>query len=162
MSLRHSMLPVAVSDVPVLRKRATRGINILTVMELTRPVRGYWEGLAWVLGAYVLIQFMYRIPRYAWESKSSVYLIAPFWYLLSVVYLWIGERLRRLDVRWVYAVWHILHILLIGCNVGILGYRKIAGELPYVFTSTARGITEFLISPVLYITLGLLYRAPRS
>lgn len=133
----------------------------MTVMEFAQPIRGYWRGSVWVLGAYVLLQFMYRIPRNIWTSIASDHAIAPFWFLLLAVYLWIGEKLRRLDVRWVSAVWHALHIFLIGCVVGILGYRKMSGELPYGFTSTARTITEFLISPVLYISLGLLYRAPR-
>jgi len=131
-------------------------------MEHSRPDRRYWEGAVWVLGAYVLLQFMYRIPRHIWTGIASDHAISPFWFLLMVVYLWVGGRLRRLDVRWIHALWHILHILLIGCVVGILGYRKMSGELPYVMTSTARTITEFLISPVLYISLGLLYRAPGS
>lgn len=129
-------------------------------MEHARPIRGYWEGAVWVLGAYVLLQFMYRIPRHIWTSIASDHAIAPFWFLLVGVYLRVGGRLRRLDARWVHAAWHVLHILLFVCVGGILGYRKLSGDIPYVFTSTARTFIEFLISPVLYISLGLLYRAP--
>lgn len=131
-------------------------------MEDARPIRGYWTGAAWVLGAYVLLQFMYRIPIRLWHDIASDHAIAPFWFLLVAVYLLVGGRLRRLDVPWIHASWHALHILMFVCVGGILGYRKVFGDIPYGFTSLSRTITEFLISPVLYIILGLLYRAPGS
>jgi hypothetical protein len=132
----------------------------MTVMEHAHRTNAYWKGSGWVLGGYVLLQLAYRIPRETWPDIVRDHAIPPFWLLLSVVYLWVGGRLRRLDAGWVRAVWHVLHILLFVCVAGMLGYRRYIGDIPYGMTSTAKTITEFLISPVLYITLGLLYRAP--
>jgi hypothetical protein len=44
----------------------------------------------------------------------------------------------------------------------VLAVGRFIGSVPYSILSTVRPILEFLISPVLYIAMGLLYKASRK
>jgi uncharacterized membrane protein (DUF485 family) len=122
----------------------------------------YWTGLVVLLVGYLLLQLLYFYPTDALPEAVKGFPLSPVWWLLAVVYLAGGWILNQVGVRWQLVVWHVVHIFLISYAMTVLAVSRFIGSVPYSILSTVRPILEFLISPVLYIAMGLLYKASRK
>jgi hypothetical protein len=58
---------------------------------------------------------------------------------------------------WMMFLWNLVHILLIAYLGLAEGYEIFIAPMAYGIRSSAAPIIEFLISPVFYMALGLLY-----
>lgn len=134
----------------------------MTDMRIGTIAGNYWTGLVVLLVGYLLLQLLYFYPTDALPEAVKGFPLSPVWCLLAVVYLAGGWILNQVGVRWQLVVWHVVHIFLISYAMTVLAVGRFIGSVPYSILSTVRPILEFLISPVLYIAMGLLYKASRK
>jgi hypothetical protein len=135
--------------------------SLMTVMRSGTYPRNYWKGFAALLLAYTLLQLVYYVPEAMMPEVVKKTTFSPIWLLLVVVYAAGGWILSKTGVGWMRALWHIVHISLIAFAMLVLAYGRLIGPVPYGIAASVRPILEFLISPVLYLAVGLLYRAMR-
>jgi hypothetical protein len=62
-----------------------------------------------------------------------------------------------MKVGWMLFLWNLLHIALLAYLLLAAFYEWIIAPLPYGIRGSVAPIIEFLISPVYYIGLGVLY-----
>ncbi len=73
-----------------------------------------------------------------------------------IVYLVGTSHLREQQNFWMLYLWHIVHISLLGTITCIGLYDWIFGMVSYQVKEIAASMQEFLISPMLYIAMGIL------
>ena len=79
--------------------------------------------------------------------------------LITIIIYFVGTfHLGKLKDTWMSTIWHLVHIsgLLIITSIGLFDWC-IGGSL--TLSRFARSIQEILISPVLYVAMGLLNRS---
>lgn len=123
--------------------------------------RYYWTGLMLLLMAYTALQFVYYLPASSLPKMINRSGLSPLWFLLVIVYVAGSLILRQTGVAWLNAIWHLVHISLITFALAVLVYGRLAGSVPIGVSAAVRPIMEFLISPILYLAMGLLYRHMR-
>jgi hypothetical protein len=123
--------------------------------------RHYWTGLTLLLLAYTALQFVYYLPASSLPKIIKKSGLSPLWFLLVVVYVAGSVILRQTRVAWLNAIWHLVHISLITFALAVLVYGRLAGSVPIGVSAAVRPILEFLISPILYLAMGLLYKSMR-
>lgn len=123
--------------------------------------KNYWKSLLALLVLYTLLQLIYYIPESSFPEAVRRIRLSPLWFVLAVVYACGWLVIRRWEVPWILMVWHAVHIALVGFALGTLAFMQIIGPVPNGIATSIRPIVEFLISPVLYLALGLLYRTTR-
>ena len=123
--------------------------------------KAFWKGLAVMLPLYALLQLVYYLPESTLPGWMTVTGLSPVWFLLAPVYLAGWWILGRTELRWLLPIWHIVHIALVGFALTALAYGRFIAPLPEGIAASVRPIVEFLISPILYLALGLLHKAVR-
>jgi len=123
--------------------------------------RHYWTGLMLLLLAYTALQFVYYLPASSLPKIIKKSGLSPLWFLLVIVYVAGSVILRQTRVAWLNAIWHLVHISLITFALAVLVYGRLAGSVPIGVSAAVRPILEFLISPILYLAMGLLYKSMR-
>jgi len=123
--------------------------------------RHYWTGLMLLLLAYTALQFVYYLPASSLPKIIKKSGLSPLWFLLVIVYVAGSVILRQTRVAWLNAIWHLVHISLITFALAVLVYGRLAGSVPIGVSAAVRPIMEFLISPILYLAMGLLYKSMR-
>lgn len=134
------------------------------LMEVNRTgsyPRHYWTGFIMLLLAYTALQFVYYLPAGLLPKMIRRSGLSPLWFLLVIVYVAGSVILRQTRVAWLNAIWHLVHITLITFSLAVLGYARLAGSVPIGVSAAVRPIMEFLISPILYLAMGLLYKSLR-
>jgi hypothetical protein len=142
-------------------KRQGRTRTLMTVMRTGSYPKNYWKGFAALLLAYTLLQLVYYVPTKSLSEVVGKTTFSPLWLLLVMVYVAGAWILSRTGVGWLNVLWHLVHISLISFVLLVLAYGRLIGPVPYGIAAAVRPILEFLISPVLYLAVGLLYRAIR-
>ncbi len=82
--------------------------------------------------------------------------------LVTVAVYFVGTfHLGKLKVTWMASLWHIVHIsgLCIITAIGLFDWLFLEGKTILGLSRFARTIQELLISPILYVAMGLLNRA---
>lgn len=110
-----------------------------------------------MLLAYSLVQFSFNFPiipvpvwlkhnrqLFRWVNMSFVYVIGIF-------------VIRKMTPAWLLFSWNIVHIVLMGYLMLAAAYEYFIAPMPYGIRGSAAPIIEFLISPVFYVAMGLLY-----
>lgn len=94
-----------------------------------------------------------QIPRKLRHAISLGITIAV--YVVGTIHL------GKLKVTWMATLWHIVHIagLCIITAIGIYDWIFLTGKPNLGLSMFARSIQELLISPVLYVGMGLLHNA---
>lgn len=64
--------------------------------------------------------------------------------------------LRKYMVTWMMQIWHLLHIVFISILIAIGFYDWYHGGITEQVRNVANTIHEFLISPALYVTMGII------
>lgn len=100
------------------------------------------------------------------DNKDSVVIPRKLRHVISLgitiaVYVVGTIHLGKLKVTWMATLWHIVHIagLCIITGIGIFDWLFLTGKPIVGLSMFARSIQELLISPVLYVAMGLLHRA---
>lgn len=86
-----------------------------------------------------------RILRHAIKlvSSVSVYLIGTF-------------HIQKFSVKWMEKLWHLIHLSMLGFLLSIGAFVWLISDIPYLLIQFSSTIQELLISPTLYIVMGLL------
>lgn len=110
----------------------------------------------------VLIYSWYYI--YFSENADLTYLPRKIKHLISlfttiIVYFVGTYHLGKLKDKWMSSIWHLVHISGL-CIITLIGlYDFFILETTLSVKIFARGIQEILISPVLYIAMGLINKS---
>ena len=82
--------------------------------------------------------------------------------LVTLLVYFIGtQHLGKLKIKWMVSLWHLIHIsgLLILIVLGVFDWLFLNGEINRKLSSFASTIQELLISPILYVGMGLINNA---
>lgn len=117
--------------------------------------RGLWLGLLQLMVIYTAMYlFFYEAPYLADIPRKLRHLI-KFSSLIGV-YLLGTYHLRFEQQRWMGAVWHIVHISGISFVLSVGAFDWLVHPTSQAVRLLAHQINEFLISPVLFVAMGLL------
>ena len=90
----------------------------------------------------------YEIPRKARHLGS---------FLTTIIVYFIGTfHLGKLTDTWMSTIWHFVHITGLVILTSLGGYDWLISEISLSLRSFAQSVQETLISPVLYVGMGLL------
>lgn len=84
------------------------------------------------------------------------------WMAIGLVYLVGWAVIKNTGVPWLLAIWHFIHLSLVGYLFLIAAYEYAIAPIPYGIRASVAPIVEFLISPVLYFAAGLVYAMGRE
>ena len=117
---------------------------------------------AWYWGGFIIIVVIYSLYNlylvdvdYYQSIPRKVRHISKFLSILSI-YCVGTFALKRYTAEWMMYVWHLLHIVIISILLLMGIYDWMFGELSDQFRNIANTLFEFLISPVIYIAVGIL------
>jgi hypothetical protein len=126
-------------------------------MKQQRLPNHFWSGFWMMVLAYSLVRlFFYEpvvsMPRWVHEQRQLFR-----WINISFVYVVGIYFVGRMKVGWMLYLWNLLHIALLAYLLLAAFYEWAIAPLPYGIRGSVAPIIEFLISPVYYIGLGVLY-----
>lgn len=119
----------------------------------------YWNDLGVLLVIYSMMQLVYYIPKSALPETVQILRISPLWLLLLIVFLTGSRIVKKWNVPWLLLVWQAVHIVLIGLLMIKVAYVSFIGPIPIGIVSIYKSVMEFLISPLLYLGIGLIHRS---
>ena len=77
-------------------------------------------------------------------------------FLFVLIVYGIGTlTLRRYMVAWMMLIWHLIHIIFISSLLLIGFYDWLHGDITEQIRNVAISVFEFLVSPVLYVSMGI-------
>lgn len=79
------------------------------------------------------------------------------WMAIGLVYVVGWLVIKHTGVVWLLAIWHFIHLSLVGYLFLIAVYEYTIAPVPYGIRASVAPVIEFLISPVLYFAAGLVY-----
>ena len=117
----------------------------------------FWSGFWIMILAYTLVRLFFYEPVVAMPHWVHTKRQLIRWINISFVYvvgIWV---IRRMRIGWMLVLWNWVHIALLAYLLLAAAYEWGIAPLPYGIRSSVAPIIEFLISPVYYIGLGVLY-----
>lgn len=119
--------------------------------------RHYWKGLFFVLLAYSSVQLIsfqsfFQLPAVIQQNRQLMR-----WMAIGLVYVVGWLVIKHTGVVWLLAIWHFIHLSLVGYLFLIAVYEYTIAPVPYGIRASVAPVIEFLISPVLYFAAGLVY-----
>lgn len=117
--------------------------------------RGLWLGLLQLMVIYTAMYLFFYEAPYLTEIPRKIRHLIKFGSLIGV-YLLGTYHLRFEQQRWMAALWHIVHLSGISFVMMVGAYDWIVRPTPFYVRALAQQINEFLISPVLFVAMGLL------
>lgn len=121
----------------------------------------YWWGMLLLAGLYTLIRLTAYEPVYGQPDWLQINRQLLRWINMVVVFLAGYWVLRPLEPRWMLLLWNGVHLLLMGYLAAAAAWEYWVAPMPYGIRGSAAPIIEFLISPVYYMALGVLYYLTR-
>lgn len=119
------------------------------------------SGLVFIIITYSCYHIFFAENNDAVLLQKKVRHIIRF--LITLAIYFIGTyHLGKLKDTWMSSLWHLVHIsgLLIIISIGL--YYWVSGDLEQRAILFANSIQEILISPVLYVAMGLLNRTLKN
>jgi hypothetical protein len=120
------------------------------------------------IGGLILIVIIYSL-FYLLFAERSYFLDIPrklrhvIKFASTILVYFVGTKhLGKLEDRWMNYLWHLIHISLLFCITSIGVYSWIFGMPGIQIIKLAKSFQEFLISPVLYVGMGILNRKVHS
>lgn len=118
--------------------------------------RGFWTGLILLLIIYTIVYlFYYELPFYN-EIPRRLRQFIKLVILISV-YLIGSYHLKLNNIKWMQIIWHIIHISGISIIIFFGIYDLLIHPTPNFIIPLLLSINELLISPVLFVGMGILY-----
>lgn len=124
--------------------------------------KGFWKGLLVIVGAYTLVQFLVYVPNEISQYAGVFFRQVLRWIQILIVYATGAIVLHRMEPRWIGAIWHFIHFMLIGFLAISAIIEFSIGPVPYAWRASIAPMIEFLISPVLYFGAGVLYNSMKT
>jgi hypothetical protein len=115
----------------------------------------FWGGFIIIVIIYSLYNLYLVDVNYYQLIPRKVRHICKFLAILSI-YGTGTFALRKYTAEWMMYIWHLLHIIIIALLLLIGLYDWTFGELSDQLRNVANTLFEFLISPVIYIAVGIL------
>lgn len=124
--------------------------------------RNYWIGLIIMILAYSIVQLSFNthlIPVPEWLLKHR-----QFFRWLNILFVYVIGILviQKMSPEWLLFSWNLVHIVLMSYLAIAATYEYLIAPLPYGVRGSAAPIIEFLVSPVFYVVMGLIYTSLRS
>jgi len=117
--------------------------------------RIYWIGFIVIVIIYSLYNLYLVDVTYYQSIPRKVRHIGKFVSILTI-YGTGTLALRKYTADWMMFIWHMVHIIIITLLLLIGIYDWSFGEISAQFRNVANTLFEFLISPVIYIAVGIL------
>lgn len=110
----------------------------------------------------IIIYTWYYI--YIAENRAITYIPKRLIHLIGLIttfaIYFIGTfHLGKLKDKWLSSLWHLIHISGLAIIVVIGLYHWLISEITLDTKHFARGVQEILISPVLYVAMGLINKS---
>ncbi len=115
----------------------------------------YWVGFIIIVVIYSVYNLYLVDVNYYQSIPRKVRHICKLLTILSI-YGTGTFALKKYAAGWMMYIWHLLHIVIIALLLLIGLYDWSFGELSAQFRNVANTLFEFLISPVIYIAVGIL------
>jgi len=115
----------------------------------------FWAGFILIVVIYSLYNLYLVDVNYYQSIPRKVRHICKFLTILSI-YGTGTFALKKYTAEWMMYIWHLLHIIIIASLLLIGLYDWCFGEISVQARNIANTLFEFLISPVIYIAVGIL------
>lgn len=115
----------------------------------------FWGGFIIIVIIYSLYNLYLVDVNYYNSIPRKARHVCKFLAILSI-YATGTYALKKYTVEWMMYIWHALHIIIIALLLVIGGYDWAFGEISVQARNVANTFFEFLISPVIYIGVGIL------
>jgi hypothetical protein len=115
----------------------------------------YWAGFIIIVIIYSLYNLYLVDVGYYQSIPRKLRHIGKFLAILSI-YGTGTIALKKYTADWMMYLWHLMHILIITLLLLTGIYDWSFGEISAQFRNIANTLFEFLISPVIYIAVGIL------
>lgn len=117
----------------------------------------YWTGLIWLLLVYTAVQLLYfnppvKLPYWVQTFKQPIR-----WFSITIVFITGIFILRRVKDQWLLILWNLIHFVVIGYLLAVAFYEYIIAPVSYGIRASVEPIVEFLVSPIIYIGMGIMY-----
>jgi hypothetical protein len=122
----------------------------------------YKTGKQRYLFGLIIIILIYSMFYLFFADRADTILIPRKWrHIIKfvttfIVYLVGTYHLGKRKNNWMLYLWHLIHVSLLGTITSIGAYDWIFGMVSYQVKEIAASMQEFLISPMLYIAMGIL------
>ncbi|MBM3440405.1 MAG: hypothetical protein FJX94_06040 [Bacteroidetes bacterium] len=118
-------------------------------------------GLVIILIIYTLFYNFFADRAYTYEIPRKLRHVIKFGTTIAVYF--VGTyHLGKLKDQWMAHLWHFIHISLLMIITGIGIFDWTFGMVSYKTKELAASMQEFLISPVLYVGIGLINQKLKS
>lgn len=115
----------------------------------------YWIGFIVIVVIYSLYNLYLVDVGYYQAIPRRVRHMGKFAAIL-IIYTTGTFALRKYTAEWMMFIWHVVHIVIIILLLLIGAYDWIFGEISAQMRNVANTLFEFLISPLIYIAVGIL------
>ena len=122
-----------------------------------RLPKHFWSGFWVMVIAYSLVRLFFYEPVVSMPKWVHEYRQLFRWINITFVYVVGIFVVGRMGVGWMSFLWNLVHIALLAYLMLSAFYEWAIAPLPYGIRGSVAPIIEFLISPVYYIGLGVLY-----
>ena len=131
-------------------------------MRLYSSDRNRWiGGLIIILVVYSLYYLLFADRAFTYDIPRKLRHIIKFGTTLLVYFVG-THHLGKMTDKWMSTVWHFIHISLLCVITGIGLYDWTFGMVGTKTKEMAATFQEFLISPVLYVAMGILNKRLRK
>ncbi|MBO3117813.1 hypothetical protein J4050_13735 [Winogradskyella sp. DF17] len=120
----------------------------------------------YILGLVVILLFYSCYLIFFADKKNIDFIPRKLRHVITLgftiaVYLAGITFLKKIGVVWMKTLWNIVYIfgLLIIALIGLYDWVFLTGQPNVKLSMFARAIQELLMSPILYIAIGLLYKS---
>jgi hypothetical protein len=125
-------------------------------MNLYNNERNRWiGGLVVIIILYTLFYLLFADRSFTYDIPRKLRHIIKFG--VTILVYFVGTyHLGKLEDKWMSQLWHFIHISLLFSITAIGAYDWAFGMVDKKTKELAATMQEFLISPVLYVAMGIL------
>ncbi len=117
----------------------------------------YWRGMLIMVLVYTLVQLLFFHPPVQLPAWVHTYRQLIRWLTITIVYITGIYVLKNSKEAWLLYLWNLVHIVAIG-YLAVLGvYEYLIAPVSYGLRASVEPIVEFLVSPIIYVGMGILY-----
>lgn len=116
----------------------------------------WWKGLLIIFIIYSLFYLFFVESKVFSSDQEQIYRHLIRFLTTLAVYIIGFLHLRYIDSVWMKQLWHFVHISLFGCLIVFAGIKWFTPYFSPILTYWGALFQEILISPTLYIGMGIL------
>ena len=120
--------------------------------------RNYWKGFLIIILAYSIVKLLFNDLLSILPLNYKINRQFTRWLTIFFIYVIGSKVLKTTNEAWMLAIWHFIHLVLISYLIIVAFFEYAIAPVSYGIRSSVAPIIEFLISPVLYMSAGLVYK----